>query len=148
MSTSSRAIQGGSTSSKFYMVLVVVVLLGIIIPESSSYDLNYNPNLQSCNSITTDIKYGPSSVIKNLTNPEYYDFRKRPNVAHIIDEGTTSHLPDRTFVTLHLRSVVSIDQIKQTMTTRSVTSTCIYLIKHHLFLLNNQAPPTTTYYLS
>jgi hypothetical protein len=106
--------------------IAVVVLLGNL-PESTSYDLNYNPKLQSCNSIATDIKYGPSSVIKNLTDPEYYDFRKRPNAAYIIDEGA-SHLPDRTFVTLHLRSVVSINQIEQTMTTRYHT---------HIYTISN-----------
>jgi hypothetical protein len=102
------------------MMLTFAALIALFLGHSvSSYDLNYNPKLQSCNSITTDIKYGPSSVIRNLTNPEYYDFRKRPNAAYIIDEGA-SHLPDRTFVTLHVRSVVNIDQIKQTITTRFV----------------------------
>jgi hypothetical protein len=128
------------------MMLTFAALIALFFTHSvSSYDLSYNPKLQSCNSITTDIKYGPSSVIRNLTNPEYYDFRKRPNAAHIIDEeGPPSHLPDRAFVTLHVRSVVNIDQIKQTLTTRLVCiciddernrSSYIYSVKGGLFTI-------------
>jgi hypothetical protein len=115
---------------------LIALLVGIMCcchHSATSYDLNYNPKWQSCNSIATDIKYGPSSVIKNLTNPEYYDFRKRPNAAHIIDERA-SHLPDRAWVTLHVRSVVNIDQIRQSITTRWVS--LLYMIINHRHYYN------------
>jgi hypothetical protein len=75
-----------------------------------------------CDEVQSSIKFGPSTIFKNLTDPSVYDMRKRPNTAPVIQgpfkgRTVTTEQDNVTFAVM-LSSVDMIDMKNEEITMR------------------------------
>jgi hypothetical protein len=73
---------------------------------------------KSCLSVLSGVRYGPEEVISNLTQPDIYDFSKRPSLAYDDVTKSIKDKPDAVYISVDVGTIVRINQIQQTLISR------------------------------
>jgi len=84
--------------------------------EEEERKLQLSSSLGTCNT-ATEVSRGPNALITALTDPSNYDKTKRPSISYHPSRDISTN-PDYVFTRLVINSIVSLDELTQSLTTR------------------------------